>query len=174
MKPQTMVKPHVRHIKLKSTTRAIEQLPWPLCFWAAQSMAAKMKYDLGFNKPVDLPLHNPGDDTQDLGEGVEDTVSDNIMEEGGDSTVDSSEPTTVDSSSSSTVDTSSDPATSVESQHIPPSLPNFAFGRSRSKVLEELEIEIEKERAEIEKERAEIEKERAELERLYAQCFLSG
>ena len=136
---------------------------WPLCFWAAQSMAAKMKYDLGFNKPVDLPLHNPGDDTQDLGEGVEDTVSDNIMEEGGDSTVDSSEPTTVDSSSSSTADTSSDPATSVESQHIPPSLPNFAFGRSRSKVLEELEeLEIE------------MEKERAEFERLYAQCFLSG
>ena len=151
---------------------------WPLCFWVAQSMAAKMKYVLGFNKPVDLPLHNPGDDIQDLGEGVEDTVRDNITEEDGDSTVDSSEPTTVDSSSSSTVDTSSDPATSVESQHVPLSLPkfipNFNFGRSRSKVLEELEIEIEKERAEIEKERAQIEKERAELERLYAQCFLSG
>ena len=59
------------HINNKIRTSMVV-VEWPLCFWAAQSMAAKMKYDLGFNKPViDEPSPPPEADTQDLGEGVE-------------------------------------------------------------------------------------------------------
>ena len=66
-------------------TSLVSVVEWPLCFWAAQTVAAKMEYDLGYRKHIDDESwrrgHQNSDDdeslppseatTQDLGEGVE-------------------------------------------------------------------------------------------------------
>ena len=59
-----------------NNTSSVSVVEWPLCFWAAQTVAAKMEYDLGYQKPDDDESSPPPEaNTQDLGEGAE---ADNI------------------------------------------------------------------------------------------------
>ena len=64
------VSPPQYHNNNKSSSVSVVE--WPLCFWAAQTVAAKMEYDLGYQRPDDdEPSPPPEAKTQDLGEGVE-------------------------------------------------------------------------------------------------------
>ena len=64
------VSPPQYHNNNKSSSVSVVE--WPLCFWAAQTVAAKMEYDLGYQRPDDDESSPPPEaNTQDLGEGVE-------------------------------------------------------------------------------------------------------
>lgn len=64
------VSPPQYHNNNKSSSVSVVE--WPLCFWAAQTVAAKIEYDLGYQKPDDDESSPPPEaNTQDLGEGVE-------------------------------------------------------------------------------------------------------
>ena len=56
-----------------NTSSSVSVVEWPLCFWAAQTVAAKMEYDLGYQRPDDNESSPPPEANthQDLGEGVE-------------------------------------------------------------------------------------------------------
>jgi len=75
------VSPPQYHNNNKSSSVSVVE--WPLCFWAAQTVAAKMEYDLGYQKPDDDESSPPPEaNTQDLGEGVEaDDICDNASVE---------------------------------------------------------------------------------------------